>query len=442
MTNFFCIPVTDEVLEDLKAAKGDPVTVKPAAFTEESNGFFLILSEVTVLCPDEEKGRDTVAGTIVLSRFNNDLQLIEQHSFTEFYEEIHSVYCRHEGSLISLPSGEIIYTTSLNRAYVFDKEGKSIIKRYNRKLKSFLSKKDNFESLNVDDPGELLKENFITRGARCPHTGRLLALVDTLAAEQVSERRMRGEVLAVSKEPYTDYSIQPELELLHVFNDEFKGSLKKDQAVPFVKTAGGSPLTLISWPKDPLVKKLKEKGHNLLTGVLWTGQPLAMGKGFFFLPVYMEMLRTGGKGYPFFGFIMNEKGDFLHDLKGFDFREDSVYTKEQFSFAVSRKEERIFHKNDYGIYLFDYKGNLLEKYYFSDEEVKPLRPYRLFGSLPDGRIIFFHEKNLDFLLFSPVLEAGGLKASITESIEQFKKEKSKAKKEYFYENRCWFTKVG
>ncbi len=438
MKNFSCIPVTEKILGDLKATKEDALAVKPYASTENGEGAFFIISEVSVHRIDEKKDRDIITGTILLSKFDGNLQLTDQNSFPDLYEEIHSVYCRHEGSLFSLPSGELIFSTSLNRTYVFDGDGRKILKKYNTKLKSFLSKEEKNSNLNADDPMELLANNFITRGTICHDTGRLLALVDSLAAEQVSERRMRGEILAISEEPFTDYSLRPELQLLHVLNDQFEGSLKKDQSIPYVKTVDKVSLTFESWPQKSMAAKLKEEGHNLLTGVLWTEQPLAMGKGKFFLPVYMKMLRMGAKGYPFFGFIMDEEGSITAELKDFDLREDSPYTREQFRFAISGKEERIYYKNDYGVYLFDYEGNLLEKCYFSDPDVKALRPYRLFSSTSDGKILLFHDKNLDFLILSPVSESIGLKEMIKESIQLFKKDKSKAKKNYSYENKCWF----
>ncbi len=443
MTHFTCIPLTDLILKDLKMTSDNEITVKPIAFTDNVDRGSVVISEVRGYRVDETRDLDIFTGTILLTFFDNDFNIVSQNSFPELYEEIHSMYIRHEGSLVLLPSGEFLFSTGFNRVYIFDREGKDIIRTYNRKVKSRVCDDDefiNYTNLNVEDPQEILTNNLFTRVALCPDTNRLLALIDTNTSEHVSERRMRGEVVAVSKKEYLSADTKPEMTVLMTLNEDWKAGLKNDQSVPYVKNPDGSILELSTWPKEPLVSKLKAEGHNLLTNILWSAQPLAMGDGLFFVPVFMEMIRSGSKGYPFFGFVIDSEGCVKSQLKDIDFQEDSAYTKLQFNFTVCRKQKRIFYKNDYGIYLFDYDGNLLEKHYFDDAEIKPLRAYTLLSAGLDDRIIFFHEKNNEFLILSSLSESVDLKSVITDSMMSLKKEKTSARKQYLYQNKNWFVR--
>ncbi len=85
----------------------------------------------------------------------------------------------------------------------------------------------------MDSPQKVLTNNLFTSACLCPDTKRLLVLVDTDSLEHVNEKRMRGEVLAVSKKAFESMSTAPELLNLHVLNEDWKSGLKDGQSIPY-----------------------------------------------------------------------------------------------------------------------------------------------------------------------------------------------------------------
>ncbi len=110
---FICTPITDNILNDLQMTKDNEISVKPYAHTEDSEGRSVVFSEVKGVSTDDDSERYIITGTIVLTFFDDKFNLVSQTSFPELYGEIHSMYIRHEGSLVSLSSGELVLTIAL-----------------------------------------------------------------------------------------------------------------------------------------------------------------------------------------------------------------------------------------------------------------------------------------------------------------------------------------
>lgn len=426
--------IPKEYITALNLDLGGEIFAKFLGHTENKYGHFFMIQDS--IKPIDEKYYNSY---LFLYHYDLDMKFVHAIKLDELEDELDSIFCQSDGSLISFPSGEIMFTTTLNRAYIFDSQGKKIIKSFNSIIKNSFDGKDKFKHLIVDTNQEMFERNLFMRGAVCPDNQQLLTLVDSLPHGGVNQKTQRGDLIGISEKPLSNINKKLELQLIDPFFNKYPDDEVDHFSYSIIKKKDGKVFSLEDhFTIETIEKRIENDFDDVTIHNPFPDTPIALGNGLFLLPIFNEMYRSGSRGNFFTAYFIDSDGNFSGHLKGFDFREDSPYAQEQFQFAAFRESKRIFYKNTYGVYLFDYEGNCVEKYYFTDPEVKSLKPFRLISSTNDSYVILFHEKNNEFLTIS--LLNNNLKSSIIEAISNFKKEKKAEKKEWFFLKKGWYEK--
>jgi len=433
-----CIPVPESILKSFNVPEDREFLCRLQTHTQSLEGKTYVVSRVRYDKLNEKGEVKSFGGLYFMSQFSADFELEKQFLLDGLYEDIHREFSNHdEMSLISFASGYLLLSASFNRAYVIDPlEGKTI-HRYNAFYDS--------------DPQHIFDTNLYVRGCLCPDTDRLLAVIDDHTSVYYNGNGMRGNLIAMSLQPFTNPLERPDMKLLFYLD---RLQLKYGQHLPYVKTYDGQELASDNdfddieqhqlrakkfeeryWlPQE----KLKEMTGNLFYDA-WPAFPVALGEQSFLLPVFQQKLRSGGKGRNFIFMLLNGEGEQVGMLKGLERLADTPFTDDHFKVAVMRQQKRIFYKNKAGAYLFDYEGNLLNKCYFTDAEIKGLAPFKIMGFQHDGRIVLKHPKINEILIVPPISDDSSLKQTLAESLVQYKSERNKRKKQFGQMGGLWIS---
>lgn len=397
-------------------------------FSESSNSFFII-----VQMGIKNKKDGNWHFTLLSFQYDKEFQFVNCKYNNDFEKDVESAMSSDESSIMNLPSGELIYSTTHNRTYFFDDVFNAVTKKCNLKLQAGWGE-DHSPELIVKDSQELFDNNLFYKAAICPDTNLIMALFDVDTSRKYTDRKMRGDFFAISQKPVLNSKEELNFKFIRVINHTLYGI--GDGLYKKVQLENGEFFSKKNWKNKESVTQLLKISDTLDN--CWSSGPIALGKGLFLIPIFQEMHRSGSRGNIIEAAIIDSNGEFLSRLNGLDYYDDSPYEKKNFNFVAFPKKRKIFYKNAYGIYLFNYQGDCIEKHYFaSNSNVKPLKPYKLIGGTSNSKAILYHEKNNDILIINYHSKTS-LEDSVVTSIKAFKKEKSFNKKQYLYRGKCWF----
>lgn len=399
-------------------------------FAESPTGFFIIM-QLGI-----RKTKDKAWYFYLLSfQYDKEFQFLNCRYNGDFEKDIESAPSSDEASLISLPSGELVYSTVFNRTYFFDNELNVITQKYNLKLQSGWGK-DYSPKLIVEVPQEIFDNNIFYKAAICPDTNLIMALFDVDTSKKYTDRKMRGDFFAIAQQPIHDSKEGLSFKFIRII--DHSSYRKRTGSYNKVQMEDGQIFSEKSWNNKESIAQLLQLPDS--SNEYWSSGPVALGKGLFLIPIFMEMYRSGSRGNSIEAAIIDSNGNLVCQLNGLDYYNDSPYEKKHFNFVAFPKDEKIFYKNAYGIYLFNYSGDCIEKHYFKAKTtVNYLKPFRLIGSSVSSKAIMYHEKNNDLLVIN-YDSSKSLEDAVETSIKAFKKEKSLNKKKYLNRSKCWFEK--
>lgn len=421
----------NEIKKELALEDIDDTFADFRGYTENSNGFFILIH--LAVRPAKNSPYDF---HFLLFQFDKNFDFLDCRNLNPFYDELNSAWANSESGICALPSNELVFSTNYNRTYFFDSNFNKLNKAFNFKIAPGIGR-DSFPELNVENPQKIFDNNLFFKSAICPDSNKLMVLIDANAKSIVDQRKMRGDFYAISEKPIFCSSEISKFKLTATLT---KYTPEGEEEFVFSKITNGHGINFrkSQWKKvKSLAQIIKEELDEEYTRDLWSSGPIALGQSLFLIPLFGKMGRGGSRGQLIAGLIINSAGQVISRLNDLDFHADSPYEKKHFIFAAIHKKEKIFYKNAYGVYLFDYSGKCIEKHYFSDPKVKSLKPFKLIGSINNStRIILYHEKNNDLLILD-IDEMNSFADSIANSIKIFKKEKSAHKKIYSYYCKCW-----
>ncbi|GAA2787886.1 hypothetical protein ACFQ0M_45805 [Kitasatospora aburaviensis] len=204
---------------------------------------------------------------------------------------------------------------------------------------------------------------------------------------------------------------------------------------------GDAPVLRANRPTPSLTEALSELTgtSGSLYGYLDSTmtRPAALGDDLFVVPVFGKIYRSSNRGQQFSFALLDDHGTLRGRLGGLHLREDSPFTRFDFTVVADPHRARAFHLNRYGLYAWSADGELRARMSTADKPFKPLVHFTLLECTPAGELLLAHRKQHLLLRIPVPQDLDGLAPAVEAALKAYGRERTALKKQYTPVNWLW-----
>lgn len=166
-------------------------------------------------------------------------------------------------------------------------------------------------------------------------------------------------------------------------------------------------------------------------------RPAALGDDLFVVPVFGKIYRSTNRGQEFSFALVDDQGALRGRLGGLHLREDSPFTRFDFTVVADPHRARAFHLNRYGLYAWSADGVLRARMSTAEKPFKPLVHFALLECTPAGELLLAHRKQHLLLRVQVPQDLDDLAVAVEDALKAYGRERTALKRQYAPVNWLW-----